>query len=71
MDGENLYNKYVNKNWRSKLSKLIFQGQKQRALQLLDKYIENILPLFKSSTEILEERRIAWLLRIELLKRWG
>ena len=69
--GESLYNRIIERHWRSKLSRLITRGQKQKALQLLDAHIENTLPLFQSSPKVLQERRTAWLLRIELLKRWG
>lgn len=70
MDSEKLYEKYIDKNWRSKLSRLVFMGKKQQALKLLDRFAENILPLFMNNPDVLEERRIAWLLRIELLKKW-
>jgi len=67
---ENFYDGYINPQWRKKLSRLIANGKKQEALKALDKFIENLLPLFQSSPELLEERRIAWLLRIELLRKW-
>lgn len=60
----------INPHWREKLSKLISLGKKQEALKTLDKHIESVLPLFLTTPELQEERRIAWLLRIELLRKW-
>jgi len=66
-----LLNDSINPNWRNKLSKLISKGRKQDALKALDKFIEDVLPLFQATPQLMEERRIAWLLRIELLRKWG
>ena len=68
---DKMYDGYINPSWRKKLSKLISSGRKQEALKTLDKFIENVLPLFQMSPELLEERRVAWLLRIELLRKWN
>ena len=68
---DKMYDGYINPSWRKKLSKLISSGSKQEALKTLDKFIENVLPLFQMSPELLEERRVAWLLRIELLRKWN
>ncbi len=45
--------------------------QYRRALRLLDHYIEEPLPLFQDQGWVLEERRLAWLYRIDLLREWG
>lgn len=55
----------------NKLERYLASGQKTRALQLLDKAIEFDMPLFKDDPAIQEERRFAWLYRIELLREWG
>jgi ATP-dependent 26S proteasome regulatory subunit len=49
----------------------IYRGQYRRALELLDKVIEDPLGLFQGEAWVLEERRLAWLYRIELLREWG
>lgn len=71
MEDNELYKRYETHNWHIKLSRLIYQGKKQQALRLLDRFIESVLPLFQNNSEILEERRIALLLRTELLKKWN
>lgn len=55
----------------NKLERYLASGQKTRALQLLDKAIEFDMPLFKDDPAIQEDRRFAWLYRIELLREWG
>ncbi len=47
------------------------RGQYRRALDILDSVIEDSMPLFQDQTWVLEERRLAWLYRIELLREWG
>jgi len=37
----------------------------------LDQVIEDPLPLFEGEAWVIEERRLAWLYRIELLREWG
>jgi SpoVK/Ycf46/Vps4 family AAA+-type ATPase len=49
----------------------IYRGQYRRALELLDKEIEDPMPLFQGQAWVLEDRRLAWLYRIELLREWG
>lgn len=68
---DKIYDGYINPHWRKKLSQLISIGHKQDALKTLDKFIENTLPLFQMTPELIEERRVALLLRIELLRKWG
>jgi transitional endoplasmic reticulum ATPase len=43
-------------------------GHFRRALNLLDRVIEDPMPLFQNQPWVLEERRLAWLYRIELLR---
>ena len=47
------------------------RGQKERALKLLAHIVETDLPLFSSIPEFQEDKRIAWLYRINLLREWG
>jgi transitional endoplasmic reticulum ATPase len=44
------------------------RGQFRSALELLDKVIEDPLPLFQGESWVTEERRLAWLYRIDLLR---
>src|ERR1035437_4115669 len=44
------------------------RGQFRSALELLDKVIEDPLPLFQGESWVSEERRLAWLYRIDLLR---
>jgi hypothetical protein len=70
MRNERIIDSDINPHWREKLSRLISLGQKQAALKTLDKFVESVLPLFRTTPELQEERRIAWQLRIELLRKW-
>ena len=47
---------------------LMVRGQYRSALELLDKVIEDPLPLFQGEAWVTEERRLAWLYRIDLLR---
>ena len=47
------------------------RGHHRRALDLLDHIIEDPLPLFQDEAWVVEERRLAWLYRIDLLRDWG
>ena len=47
---------------------LMVRGQYRSALELLDKVIEDPLPLFQGEAWVIEERRLAWLYRIDLLR---
>jgi transitional endoplasmic reticulum ATPase len=38
---------------------------------MLDQIIEDPLPLFRGEAWVVEERRLAWLYRIDLLREWG
>jgi SpoVK/Ycf46/Vps4 family AAA+-type ATPase len=54
-----------------RVQRRIIAGQKARALVLLDRIIENDMPLFAADPRILQSRRLAWLFRIDLLREWG
>jgi SpoVK/Ycf46/Vps4 family AAA+-type ATPase len=56
--------------WVRKVQRLIAQGQKARALGLLENVIEYDMPLFRDDPAIQEDRRFAWLYRIDLLREW-
>lgn len=47
---------------------LMVRGQFRSALELLGKVIEDPLPLFQGEAWVTEERRLAWLYRIDLLR---
>jgi SpoVK/Ycf46/Vps4 family AAA+-type ATPase len=49
----------------------VSRGQYRLALNVLDELIEDPLPLFQGQAWVLEERRLAWLYRIDLLREWG
>jgi SpoVK/Ycf46/Vps4 family AAA+-type ATPase len=49
----------------------VSRGQYRRALEILDQVIEDTLPLFQGESWVIEERRLAWLYRIDLLREWG
>jgi transitional endoplasmic reticulum ATPase len=57
--------------WRKKLSRLITYRKKAQALRLLNKLIDDSLPLFSSDERVIEERHLAWLFKIDLLREWG
>jgi SpoVK/Ycf46/Vps4 family AAA+-type ATPase len=56
--------KYVHE----RVGALVARGQYRRALDLLDRTIEDPLPLFSGEAWVAEERRLAWLYRIDLLR---
>lgn len=57
--------------WARKAQQYIARGQKARALRLLDHVIEYHMPLFGDYPTLQEDRRLAWLYRIDLLREWG
>ena len=57
--------------WSKKLASLLARHKYAQAYRLLDKVIEDDLPLFRGSPEELEGRRMAWLCRIDLLREKG
>ncbi len=60
-----------NRRMHERIGALIARGQFRRALELLDGIIEDALPLFLGEDWVTEERRLAWLYRIELLREAG
>jgi len=66
-----LIQKKISPHWEKILSKYISRNRKYLALKLLDNVIVNSLPLFANTPVFLEERRVALLLRIELLIEWN
>jgi transitional endoplasmic reticulum ATPase len=64
--------KSLSKNWKDKVIRLKTEGKYDRAIKELDEVIENSLPLFQGlDSSINEERRLAWLYRIHLLRENG
>lgn len=57
--------------WSRKLASLLARNKYAQAFRLLDKVIEDDLPLFRDNPEELEGRRMAWLCRIDLLRERG
>jgi len=54
-----------------RIGHFVSRGQYRRALDLLDKTIEDTVPLFQGEAWVMEERRLAWLYRIDLLRESG
>jgi hypothetical protein len=54
-----------------RVGELVAQGKYRRALEILDEFIEDAMPLFQGESWVNEERRLAWLYRIDLLREWG
>jgi transitional endoplasmic reticulum ATPase len=61
----------VDSPWGRRVERYIATGQKSRAFQLLERVIEYTMPLFGEAPELEEDRRLAWLYRIDLLREWG
>ncbi|MDZ7697742.1 MAG: ATP-binding protein [Deltaproteobacteria bacterium] len=57
--------------WARQAERYIATGQKTRALRLLEKVVEYSMPLFSGAPELQEDRRLAWLYRIDILREWG
>jgi transitional endoplasmic reticulum ATPase len=57
--------------WATKLQRHLARGQRERALRMLDRVIERDMPLFSNDPKMREDRRLAWLCRIDLLREWG
>jgi transitional endoplasmic reticulum ATPase len=51
-----------------RIGQLMVRGQYRSALDLLARVIEDPLPLFQGEDWVIEERRLAWLYRIHLLR---
>jgi SpoVK/Ycf46/Vps4 family AAA+-type ATPase len=56
--------------WQQKVQEYILKGQKQKSLNCLEKVINSFMPLFPDDEEIKINRRLAWLMRINLLQEW-
>ncbi len=56
--------------WMDSILKLVFRGQKARALKRLDAIIEKEFPLFWGEPTVDRTRRMAWRLRIHFLMEW-
>jgi len=57
--------------WLRKVERYIASGQKARALKILENVIGYDMPLFREDPSVQENRRFAWLCRIDLLREWG
>jgi transitional endoplasmic reticulum ATPase len=57
--------------WMKKVQYLITKGQIHQALRLLDRVVEYDTPLFKDDPNLHEDRHLAWLFRIDLLRDLG
>ena len=57
--------------WLRKVERFIALHQKSRALRVLDRVVDSDMPLFWDDPAIQEDRRLAWLYRIDLLRDWG
>jgi SpoVK/Ycf46/Vps4 family AAA+-type ATPase len=60
------------RNWKDRIIRLKTAGKYSQAIRELDEVIENSLPLFQGiDSTINEDRRLAWLYRIHLLRENG
>lgn len=59
------------RSWVERVEYYAARGRKEQALKLLGHIVETDLPLFASIPEFQEDKRIAWLYRINLLRDWG
>jgi len=57
--------------WFGRFQRLLAARKTSGALRLLNQVIENDHPLFDAESEIAEDRRVAWLCRIDLLREAG
>jgi SpoVK/Ycf46/Vps4 family AAA+-type ATPase len=57
--------------WIKDIEQHIARGQKARALKIITNIIEADSPLFTGDPVVQNERRFAWLYRIDLLREWG
>ena len=57
--------------WFARLERLLAARRRAEALRLLDRIIEQDMPLFYADPSVREDRRLAWLCRIDLLREWG
>jgi SpoVK/Ycf46/Vps4 family AAA+-type ATPase len=57
--------------WIAVVTRYLAEGRRGQALRKLERIIGTDLPLFSSQPELLEERRLAWLYRINLPREAG
>jgi hypothetical protein len=57
--------------WLPPLERLLAEGRRSDALRMLNRIIEHVMPLFGADPVIREERRLAWLYRIQILRELG
>jgi hypothetical protein len=57
--------------WMRKVQQYIANGQIALAMRLLNRVVEYDMPLFKDDSALQEDRRLAWLYRIDLLRDLG
>jgi len=57
--------------WFGRFQRHLAQRQRYLALRLLERVIEDDLPLFDSDRSVTGDRRVAWLCRIDLLREVG
>ena len=61
----------IDPHWRKVFSRFIAKNQKQKALNILDRMIIESDTLFSGLPEAQEDKRVALLLRIDLLRHWN
>lgn len=54
-----------------RVGEMVVRGQYQKALDFLNNVINDYMPLFQDQEWVKNERRLAWLFRIELLREMG
>ncbi len=69
--GPSLLKELPTGRWADRVGYHLSRGRKGDALRLLERLIEADLPLFNQSEWMARERRLAWMLRIELLLQWN
>lgn len=57
--------------WMRKVQRFLAMGQKAKALEVIEHAIEYNMPLFPDDETVREDRRHAWLYRIDILRELG
>ena len=68
---ESLFTQESAKSLPPKLQRLLLQGKRAEALRLLEKQIDDDGGLFNFESDFQENRRLGWLMRIDLLREWN
>ena len=68
---ESLFTQESTQSLPPKLQRLLLQGKKADVLRLLEKQIEDDGGLFNFESGFQENRRLGWLMRIDLLREWN